>query len=78
MTNPLEWRYAVKKFDNTKFIAPEQWQQLEKALVLNGQEKIQLLNQLDMNKHLQDSMAQVNEKVKSVAEKHRLRQAAIN
>ncbi len=34
MINSLHWRYAVKKFDSTKIIAPELWQQLEEALVL--------------------------------------------
>lgn len=30
----LEWRYAVKKFDPAKKIAPEDWRTLERALVL--------------------------------------------
>jgi nitroreductase len=34
MINTLHWRYAVKKFDSTKVIPPELWQQLEEALVL--------------------------------------------
>lgn len=34
MIETLHWRYAVKKFDSTKIIAPELWQQLEEALVL--------------------------------------------
>src|SRR5690349_3020837 len=39
-TNPvdlvkaLEWRYSVKKFDNTRQIPPETWRALEQALVL--------------------------------------------
>ncbi|MBI2519183.1 MAG: NAD(P)H-dependent oxidoreductase [Bdellovibrio sp.] len=30
----LEWRYATKKFDNTKKIDPQAWEALERALVL--------------------------------------------
>src|SRR4051812_6217935 len=30
----LNWRYATKKFDPTKRIAPEDWATLEQALVL--------------------------------------------
>ncbi len=30
----LEWRYAVKRFDNSRIIADEQWEALEQALIL--------------------------------------------
>lgn len=34
LTKALEWRYAVKKFDNTKKISDADWTTLEKSLVL--------------------------------------------
>lgn len=34
LIDALQWRYAVKKFDPAKKIAPELWNQIEQALVL--------------------------------------------
>ena len=35
LLNSLQWRYATKKFDPNRKIAPDIWKTLEKALVLS-------------------------------------------